>query len=355
MKETDAGEDWRVDPVLYEACYSVVTRACSGIRGGDSRIMSCLMDNIGTNVMTEDCENSLVQIQYFVARDFNLDPLLYRSCRDDAITKCHATDSWSDNSARPDNSPLILPCLYRYAYHDKLPLKPMCLEQIKRVMRQRALSVDLQPEVEDKCIDDLSLFCFNKVRKGEEIQCLQDNLEKLKKPCKNAVSNYTEDQAQHIELNPIILQHCKIFMERHCKDKRDEGDIMECLIAHKNDPDVKADQKCHAAVEHFQLISLKNYHFTYKFKLACKPFVMRYCQGSRTKSDVISCLSEILRNDTLMGVRHRILKDCRQQIRLQLLQQRENINFDTKLHNECSEDIKKFCDNIKPGSAKVIT
>lgn len=356
IKETDAGEDWRVDPVLQEACQSVVTQACQGIQGGDARVMSCLMDNIGTNAMTDECENALVQIQYFVARDFNLDPLLYRSCKDDAVTKCHATNSWVEEPNRPENAPLILPCLYRYAYHENpdLRLKPICFEQVKRVMRQRALSVDLQPEVEDKCIEDLSQFCFNKVKKGEEIQCLQDHLSELKETCRKAVTNFTEEQAQHIELNPVILMHCKVYIDRHCRERRDEGDVMDCLILHKNNPDVKSDNKCHAAIEHFQLISLKNYHFTYRFKLACKPYVMRYCQGARTKSDVISCLSEIVRNDTLLGFRHRILKDCRQQIRSQLFQQRENIKFDVKLRDACTKDIEKFCPDVKPGSAQVL-
>lgn len=51
-------------------------------------------------------------------------------------------------------------------------------------MRQRAISVDLIPEVEDECIDDLANFCFDKTQKGEEMQCLQDNLEKLMQKCK---------------------------------------------------------------------------------------------------------------------------------------------------------------------------
>jgi Cysteine rich repeat. len=37
IKTADAGEDWRVDPVLKEACQPVVDIACRGIRGGDAR------------------------------------------------------------------------------------------------------------------------------------------------------------------------------------------------------------------------------------------------------------------------------------------------------------------------------
>lgn len=61
------------------------------------------------------------------------------------------------------------------------------------------------------------------------------------------------------------------------KNGKDRGDMMECLIEHKNELDSRTDYKCKAAVEHFQLISLKNYHFTYKFKEACRPYVKRWC------------------------------------------------------------------------------
>jgi Golgi apparatus protein 1 len=45
------------------------------------------------------------------------------------------------------------------------------------VMRQRAVSVDLQPEVEEVCLDDLASLCPSKTGKGEEMVCLQDKLE----------------------------------------------------------------------------------------------------------------------------------------------------------------------------------
>lgn len=51
-------------------------------------------------------------------------------------------------------------------------------------MRRRAISVDLIPEVEDECLDDLAAYCFEKTEKGEEMQCLQDNLDKLQESCK---------------------------------------------------------------------------------------------------------------------------------------------------------------------------
>jgi len=44
-------------------------------------------------------------------------------------------------------------------------------------MRQRAVSMDLQPEVEEVCLEDMALRCAGKTGEGEEMVCLQDNLE----------------------------------------------------------------------------------------------------------------------------------------------------------------------------------
>lgn len=78
VKVSDVGEDWRVDPVLRKACKPVVDVACRETEGGDARVISCLMQKIGTEMMLPDCETALMQIQYFIARDFKLDPQLYR-------------------------------------------------------------------------------------------------------------------------------------------------------------------------------------------------------------------------------------------------------------------------------------
>lgn len=360
VKEVDAGEDWRVDPVLREACKPVVDVACQEVRGGDARVMNCLMDKLGTNFMTESCESALLQIQYFVARDFKLDPQLFKQCRDDAVHFCHAKKVWYDDSGQmdPERGPLVLPCLYRYAYQEKETLKRHCLEEVKRVMKQRALSVDLLPDVEQACLDDLAMFCFDKTGKGQETLCLQDNLDKLHLHCREVIGNITENQAAHVYLNPVISSACSTVMQRHCeaewRNGRDDGDMMDCLIRHKSEVDVREDYKCRAAIEHFQLISLKNYHFTYKFKEACRIFVMRFCPSSKTKYDVVSCLSEVVRNDTMNESRHRIPRECRQQLKAQLFQQRESLDFDPKLKKVCSADISKICSKVVPGAGKLL-
>lgn len=62
-----------------------------------------------------------------------------------------------------------------------------------------------------------------------------------------------------------------------------------------------------------------------------------------------------MRNDTLKGSAHTIPKDCRQQVRAQLYQQRENIDFNPKLKAACRNDLGKYCADIKHGTGQVIT
>ncbi|KAL3281561.1 hypothetical protein HHI36_004769 [Cryptolaemus montrouzieri] len=357
IKQTDAGEDWRVDPVLYEACYPVVQTLCRNIKGGDAKVMSCLMDNIGDEGMLDNCEDALMQIQYFVARDFKLDPQLYSACKDHAINVCHASRSWADEKS-PSYDNQVLPCLYRYGYVDdnKNQLNKKCLQEIKRVMRQRAQSVDLHPEIEEPCLDDLSEFCFDKTKKGEEMVCLQKNLDNLSDNCQKAVETFTEIEGGNVQLNNYITSHCKREMKDLCglEMEKDEGDIMECLISHKNDPLIRKNQACRASIEHFQIISLRNYKFTYKFKIACKKHAMRFCTNAKTKNDVINCLSERITNDTIRGEKSVIPKECRQQLKAQLFQQRENIDFDPKLKAACIKDIEAYCPHAEHGNAQVL-
>ncbi|KAG8034414.1 hypothetical protein G9C98_007490 [Cotesia typhae] len=371
IKETDAGEDWRVDPVLREACQPVVDSSCREVTGGNARVIYCLMDKLGTDRMLADCESALIQIQYFVARDYKLDPQLYKACKADAVQLCNAKTAWTDdgNQMDPERGPLILPCLYRYAHNynnintnsvqnkNDLSLRFECLEEIRRVMRQRAISVDLQPEIEQGCFDELATYCNDKTGRGEEVLCLQDNFEPLSDKCKSVIGNLTQDQAERVELNPVIMSSCQRVMEKYCEDVfkygKDEGDMMECLVDHKNDLD-HFEHKCKAAIEHFQLISLQNYHFTYKFMKACKPHVDRWCQKATTKSKVIECLSTIVHEDIVKESQHRILKDCRQQLRAQLYQQRENIRLDVTLQKACAANIQQLCNQVEPGNAQVL-
>ncbi|MEQ2160688.1 glycogenin glucosyltransferase glg1 [Goodea atripinnis] len=70
IQSADPGADYRIDRALNEACESVIQTACKHIRSGDPMILSCLMEHLYTEKMVEDCEHRLLELQYFISRDW---------------------------------------------------------------------------------------------------------------------------------------------------------------------------------------------------------------------------------------------------------------------------------------------
>lgn len=66
----DASEDVRVDPNLQEACQSLLKGTCRDVKPGKGRVIECLLNQLNKPEMTEDCEERLLEIQYFVSRDW---------------------------------------------------------------------------------------------------------------------------------------------------------------------------------------------------------------------------------------------------------------------------------------------
>ena len=64
----------------------------------------------------------------------------------------------------------------------------------------------------------------------------------------------------------------------------------------------------------------------------------------KTKADVISCLSEIVRNDILTEKEPKtISSQCRNQLQFQLLQKHTNIKLNPKVFKNCNKAIKLHC------------
>jgi Golgi apparatus protein 1 len=284
---SDISSDWQVDPVLQKSCQRVVeSSSCS--KYPQNRVLDCLMTLLASesgaeaNVMTDDCEETLIQIQYFLARDFPMDSLLFEECKLDAQKICGANPDWIEDpkNMEPEKGPLVLSCLFRNVAGDD-PTKivsPKCAERVRDTMRQRALSVHLLPDIEDSCMEDLADLCSDKTKPGEELQCLQNHLEDLDKDCRKAITNFTELEMKNPVVDPFIWRHCREYIEDKCSGDKseDEDDVLECLIELKSE---MKNKKCKVSVEHLQLLKIKEIRFTPKFKSQCQSDVVRYCNG----------------------------------------------------------------------------
>jgi len=80
------------------------------------------------------------------------------------------------------------------------------------------------------------------------------------------------------------------------------------------------------------------------------------------RAQVVACLSETIRNDSLvlsnpllrLEKQHRISQSCRQQLRNQLVQQHEDVKFNPGVHQPCLQDEKKFCASVKAGQGRIL-
>ena len=82
--------------------------------------MRCLMRHINSPSMTDNCKNNLLEIMYFVSRNWQLDPQLYAACKEDSVNFCHAEPGWLEGAnAGAEGDILVLPCLFRYTYQPK--------------------------------------------------------------------------------------------------------------------------------------------------------------------------------------------------------------------------------------------
>ena len=73
VRAADPGNDIRADPLLETTCRSVIDTLCPRIKPGNSNIIMCLLNNLRHSSMTEDCEDRLMEVAYFMARDWRYD------------------------------------------------------------------------------------------------------------------------------------------------------------------------------------------------------------------------------------------------------------------------------------------
>uniref|UniRef100_A0A4W6EKB7 Golgi apparatus protein 1 n=1 Tax=Lates calcarifer TaxID=8187 RepID=A0A4W6EKB7_LATCA len=358
IQSADPGADYRIDRALNEACESVIQTACKHIRTGDPMILSCLMEHLYTEKMVEDCEHRLLELQYFISRDWKLDPILYKKCQGDAARLCH-THGWNETSElMPPGA--VFSCLYRHAYRTEEQgrrLSRDCKVEVQRILHQRALDVKLDPELQKRCMTDLGKWCSEKTDTGQELECLQDHLEDLVSACRDVVGNLTELESEDIQIDALLIRACEPVIQAHCHDVADNqidtGDLMECLVQNKHQKEMN--DKCSVGVTHFQLVQMKDFRFSYKFKMSCKEDVLRLCPNIKKKVDVVICLSTTVRNDTLQDAREqRVSLKCRKQLRVEELEMSEDIRLEPELYDPCKSDISRLCPNVNFGNAQMI-
>lgn len=70
VRAVNPGNDIRADPLLETACRTEISHLCPNVRPGDSNVIMCLLDNLKNPDMKDECEDRLMEVAYFMARDW---------------------------------------------------------------------------------------------------------------------------------------------------------------------------------------------------------------------------------------------------------------------------------------------
>ena len=70
MRAVNPGSDISADPLLETTCRPVIDALCSKAKLGENNVILCLLENLKSPRMTEDCEDKLMDLAYFMQRDW---------------------------------------------------------------------------------------------------------------------------------------------------------------------------------------------------------------------------------------------------------------------------------------------
>lgn len=87
VKLADIGTNYKVDKVLYSACRPLIEGICKMDMVSEASTLSCLMRNLDGSDVLDECEKRLLEVQYFLVRDWTLDPALYNACHTEAVER----------------------------------------------------------------------------------------------------------------------------------------------------------------------------------------------------------------------------------------------------------------------------
>ncbi|VBB25732.1 unnamed protein product [Acanthocheilonema viteae] len=379
MKVADVGSNYKVDEVLYASCKRLIDGPCAMDAQSEANTLGCLMKHMDVD-MPKECEQRLLEVQYFISRDWTLDPQLYSACHEDAVSKCSANDNWHQqpNQQGPDPGPIVLACLYRAAYNDQNPLKPECAANVRRALHTRAVRVNLMPDIESSCREALSEYCSTDVKPTQEMRCLQeyfqqDKFKKKYSECAAAVSDYTKMMAKDTALNQALTKACRPVISKYCQqyinEEIDHGNVLECLLDNKDRPEMTS--KCRSYVNHFELITMRDFKFDEHFAQYCSNDIKKYCTEVSTdklkykapnqylhvaysifielfRAEIIRCLSTVMFEHKVLGTPDDLEKDCKKYLKAAYLHQEQfddkshMMDADSSLMKKCSQELDRF-------------
>ncbi|XP_015770328.1 PREDICTED: Golgi apparatus protein 1-like [Acropora digitifera] len=173
------------------------------------QVLSCLMENLHTESITPECEEQLLHLEFFIARDFSVlqreeegmqdpevDYKLERSCRKMIVLFC--------SDVKPSQ---IFSCLKKNKNDQQM--ERSCKDIIiKRQIRQSE-DIRLNPQILNFCALDLPKFCPEPHKgEGKIIACLKKHVDNLSDECREYTEQLMRAAAHDYRMDARLVAEC---------------------------------------------------------------------------------------------------------------------------------------------------
>ncbi|KAG1656262.1 hypothetical protein FOA52_011910 [Chlamydomonas sp. UWO 241] len=344
-QEMENADDIRLSVRLFNKCLPDKKQFCKDIEPGSARVKECLEDN--REKLSEGCKGEIDGMVERRVHDFRLDSKLRKSCENEIFNMCAYFGDLDDIDTY-DSS--IINCLQDYAPEIA---NAECKEQVNKYVALAASDIRFDVPLAEACFEDRQKFC-GKVPPGSArvIRCLTRKRGALSPVCRATLFDEEVRFSENIDFQAPMKAACVTEIDTYCKDvPHGAGRVIRCLQDAKGEKDFG--KACKAEVEEYEAEISKDYRLNYRLRTACEKDVAALCPTTCTSTDGQNvCGGKVLRclTDKIDEIKE---EACTKEVTYFEKMEVSNFRNDVILAEACRDDVDKLCATVEPGEGRV--
>ncbi|MEW5310424.1 MAG: hypothetical protein WDW38_002223 [Sanguina aurantia] len=339
------------DVLATGSCAADVKSFCKDVAVGEGRLSACLTKrvkaqksgNVVGRKVSDKCLEDLATFKIARSLNINLDVALATACKDDVAKMCQTLK----DSDAPGS---VVACLK----DNKQKLSTTCKAEVFRTQQEAVEDYRTDYKLYAACKDDVQNVCSSvEPGEGHEMECLAEKRISVTWVCQNQMFREEKESTDDIRLSIRLYSKCLADSQRFCASvEPGHMRMQECLEDNMDDSSFSSE--CKEELTNVISKRANNFQLDVALREACEADLKETCgttlqemdDDPKVKRTSINCLQqykEELKSDKCQAEVHRMLARIGRDIR-----------FDEVLADACTEDRTKFCNEVQPGSARVI-
>jgi len=319
------------DMITDGKCQEEIKQLCN-VKEGYARIATCmrgqLLQKKAKGKVSPDCRKEVRQ--FF--KEAMQDPLDYLP----ELSECTQEIS---SYCKLNRGPFVLSCLKR----NSGKLSDNCREVVSAEQQLEAQSIEIDPNINAACHDDLAKLCDGVSQEGgKQKLCLEKNQENLSGDCKEKLFEREVEDAGFIRNDPALEETCEAELQSYCGDgEYGPARKLSCLWEHQHDDGFSTE--CAGMVLEKTIHQEQDYRLDYRVRTYCSAAIDKLCSDEKLIQDkelqpsglVMNCLKD----------KYEQLKDesCKNEMVRVIAIQNTLWLADLNLAFSCHQDVQMFC------------